>query len=357
MTDHDARRRRVRDLAARAGLPAVLVTHLPDVRYLCGFSGSNGALLVTGGTAVLATDGRYAQQAGTQAPDVELLVTRRLVPDLMARAEEDGIDVVGFDPDHLSVSAWRKASRGGPRLEPAEVDLAGLRQVKEAAEIVATQRACTISTQALAALLDQVRVGDTEVQIARRLELLMGLAGADDRAFETIVAAGEHSAVPHHDPTGRPIRPGDLLKIDFGAKVDGYHADCTRTFIVGADPEPWQLEVHDTVLRAQEAGIAALRPGVRGRDVHATARAVIEDAGHGSHFDHGLGHGVGLEIHEAPFLSATSTNTVEAGVLLTVEPGVYLPGRGGVRIEDTLLVTDDAVRTLTEFPRGLARIG
>jgi Xaa-Pro dipeptidase len=357
VTDREARRRSLRDIAARAGLSAVLVTHLPDVCYLCGFSGSNGALLVTRDGAVLATDGRYVQQAAAQAPDVELLVTRRLVPDLLVRAGADGVDVVGFDPDHLSVSAWRATSAGRPRLEPADMDLSGLRQVKDASEIAAVEQACRISTQALGVLLEQVRVGDTEVQIARQLELLMGLAGADDRAFETIVAAGENSAVPHHDPSSRPIRPGDLLKIDFGAKVGGYHADCTRTFIVGAQPEAWQWEIHDTVRRAQSAGIAALRPGIRGREVDAAARAVIVAAGYGSHFGHGLGHGVGLEIHEAPYLGESSANTVEAGTLLTVEPGVYLPGRGGVRIEDTLLVTDDAVRALTDFPRALARIG
>lgn len=333
-------------------VPAALVVDLPDVRYLSGFSGSNGALLVTPDTAILATDGRYEQQAAAECPGVEFVITRRLVGDLLDAARSRGIGSVGFDPGTMDVRLWEA---GQDLLVP--VDLSDLRLVKDPAELDAVREACDISVRALAALLEEIRVGMTEVEIARLLELAMGREGGEDRAFPTIVATGENSAIPHHHPTPRPIAEGDLLKIDFGATYAGYHADCTRTFVVGAEPQSWQLEVHAIVAAAQQAGIAALGPGVSGKDVDTAARTVIEQAGYGQFFGHGLGHGVGLVIHEAPFLGQHSANTVEAEVPLTVEPGIYLPGRGGVRIEDTLVVHADGSEILTRFPRDLVRVG
>ncbi|HQR79937.1 MAG TPA: Xaa-Pro peptidase family protein [Actinomycetota bacterium] len=359
MAPHAARRDRLRELMAAAGCEALLVTGLPDVRYLSGFSGSNGALLVLADAAVLATDGRYRVQAGREAPDVELIVTRQLLTDLLGAAAQRGLARVGFDPARMSVAGWRQAGEDVPEiaLEPVEVDVAGLRAVKDDAEIALLRQASAISIQALTALLEDVRLGMTELALARRLELLMGEAGASDRAFDSIVAAGPHSAIPHHQPTTRPIAAGDLLKIDFGALFEGYHSDCTRTFIVAAEPLDWQAEIHAVVLAAQRAGIGALAPGASGQQVDRAAREVIEEAGFGQYYSHGLGHGVGLQIHEAPFLGPTSTHTVEARNPLTVEPGVYLPDRGGVRIEDTVLVLDDNVEILTDFPRDLARVG
>ena len=355
----NARLDRLRELMAAAHCRAFLVTDLADVRYFCGFSGSNGALLVTGDSAALATDGRYRTQAASEAPGVDLVITRRLVADLLGWVRERGVSHVGFDAAMLTVAAWRRAGDDVPGVElvPVKVAASGLRKVKDSAELAALRTACRISVDALAELVSIPLLGKTEIQVARELELLLGLHGAPDRAFDSIVAAGPHSAIPHHQPTERPIAVGDLLKIDFGALFDGYHADCTRTFIVAAEPEDWQAEIHEVVERAQAAGISALAPGVTGATVDAAARAVIEEAGFGEYFGHGTGHGVGLEIHEVPFLGASSPDTVDAGVPLTVEPGIYLPEQGGVRIEDTVLVTDDGVVILTEFPRDLARIG
>jgi Xaa-Pro dipeptidase len=355
-----ARRDRLRALMTGAGVDAYLITDLADVRYFSGFSGSNGALLVTVDGQALATDGRYELQAGQECPGVDLVITRRLIAELLGWVRERGITHVGFDAGLLSVAAWRRAGDDVPGVEllPVKVDAAGLRMVKDADELAALRQACSISVQALTALLTENRLlGMAEIEAARRLELLMGTLGAPDRAFDSIVAAGPHSAIPHHQPTARRIAAGDLLKIDFGARFAGYHADCTRTFVVAADPQEWQHEIHAVVAKAQAAGIGALAPGVRAAAVDRAARSVIEDAGYGEFFGHGLGHGVGLEIHEAPFLGASSPNTVDAGVPLTVEPGIYLPDRGGVRIEDTVLVTDDGVEVLTEYPRDLARIG
>lgn len=359
MTAYESRRDRLREQMAAVDCVALLITELPDVRYFCGFSGSNGALVVTADDAVLATDFRYKTQAATQCPGVQVIVTRNLIVELLNEVREVGITHVGFDAGSMSVAAWRRAGDDVPGVEliPVKVDATSLRQVKDEAELAAIAQACAISTRALGRLLDEVAVGMSEIEIARRLELLMGLEGAPDRSFDSIVAGGPHSAIPHHEPTTRPIAVGDLLKIDFGALYDGYHADCTRTFVVAAQPQEWQLEIHAIVAQAQQAGIDALAPGVTASAVDEAARNVIADAGFGDFYGHGLGHGVGLEIHEVPFLGPTSPNTVEAGVPLTVEPGIYLPERGGVRIEDTMVVLPGGVEILTDFPRDLMRVG
>jgi Xaa-Pro dipeptidase len=191
----------------------------------------------------------------------------------------------------------------------------------------------------------------------RRLESLLIDHGGDELSFETIVATGPHSSIPHHQPTDRPIEAGDFLKLDFGAAVNGYHADMTRTLVVGARPQDWQRETYDLVARAQAAGRAALGPGVELAAVDSAARQIIEDAGQGERFPHGLGHGVGLQIHEDPFFAATSTGTLEVGIPVTVEPGVYHPGRGGVRIEDTLVVTREVPELLTTSTKELLVVG
>jgi Xaa-Pro aminopeptidase len=199
--------------------------------------------------------------------------------------------------------------------------------------------------------------GVSEVALARRLEQLFGELGAEDRAFDTIVAAGPHSAIPHHQPGSRPLAAGDLVVVDAGARVEGYHADMTRTFRVAGPRQGWQDDIHEVVAQAQKAATAAYLPGALARGVDETARSVVTQAGLGDRFTHGLGHGVGLEIHEAPNVGARSTGTISTGMAITVEPGVYLPGRGGVRIEDTLVVTDAGPRILTEGPRELRDVG
>ncbi len=297
------RRGHLRSAEALADLDAVLVSSLVNVRYLCGFSGSNGALLVTGDGEALATDFRYVTQAGRECPDVALVVRRDVEAALVEEAAARGVRRVGFEAAHVSVSAHaalqRVARAAGVHVVPLVDVVEPLRVVKDEGEVEALRRACGISQDALAALLPEVAPGLTELQVAARLEYLMRERGAEAPAFETIVAAGENSAVPHHSPTDRPLAVGDLLKIDFGARFAGYHADMTRTFVLGPAAD-WQREVHDLVAAAQSAGRSALAPGASIPDVDAAARSVIGEAGHGEHFGHGLGHGVGLEIHEAP---------------------------------------------------------
>lgn len=352
---HDARRQRLRDIIFGSGADAALVTRPVNVRYLTGFTGSNAALLVTDSGAVLAADGRYTTQAGSQAADVELLVDRQCAAALVARAARDGIRRLAFEAHDVTVEAHDELTRidGAPELLPLGRAVEALRTVKDDDEIAMLREACAIGDHALLDTLDTVAPGQTEREVARRLEAAMVELGADGVAFETIVATGPNSAVPHHRPTDREIERGDLLKLDFGALYRGYHADCTRTVVVGRQPEDWQREIYEVVRRAQRAGRHALCAGADVRDVDAAARTVVADAGYADQFPHGLGHGVGLEIHEAPMMGYQASGRLAARTPVTVEPGVYLPGRGGVRIEDTLVVGDGAPDLLTTTPKDL----
>ena len=348
---------------AEREVETALVTKLVNVRYLTGFTGSNGALLVTADGAVLATDGRYDTQAEEQAPDLERVIRRDCARALVERAAKERVGRIGFEAHHVTVALHRTltdtASEASAATELVDLGQAveALRAVKDDDEIALLAQACSISDRALADLLLTIGPGRTERDVAFDLEARMRAHGADGPAFDTIVASGPHSAVPHHRPTDRAIEPGDLLKIDFGALYRGYHADETRTFVVGGEVAEWQRELHTLVATAQAAGRAALAPGADPRQVDATARRIIQDAGYGEHFGHGLGHGVGLEIHEAPMLGQQATGKLADCTPVTVEPGVYLPGRGGVRIEDTLVVRDGEPQTLTTTTRDLLVLG
>lgn len=350
------RRDVLRATAADRGLDAVLVTNLLNVRYLTGFTGSNGALLVrTGGDDVLATDGRYTTQAGAQAPDVELLIDRTTVPALAAEAVRRGAVRVGYESHEMTVDAHAAllgvlAEAGGvaPELVSVRRAVEAQRAIKDDDEIDALRRACAVADRALAELAAEgaLRPGRTELEVGRELDARMLALGAEAPSFETIVATGANSAIPHHRPDATELRPGDFLKLDFGATVEGYHSDMTRTLVLGAAAD-WQREVYELVAASQAAGRAALAIGADVVAVDRAAREVIAEAGHAEHFTHGLGHGVGLEIHEAPGISPLGAGTLSAGMAVTVEPGVYLPGHGGVRIEDTLVVTADGPELLT----------
>jgi Xaa-Pro aminopeptidase len=352
---HDVRRRRLRDALAATEADAALVTRLVNVRYLTGFTGSNAALLVTADGAVLATDGRYTTQAGEEAPDVDLAVDRQCARALVTRAAAHRLGRLAFEAHDVTVELH--AELAGLDHAPGLVALGHaverLRTVKDEDELALLREACAISDRALAETLDGIAPGQTEREVARALEARMVELGADGPAFETIVATGPNSAVPHHQPTDREVVRGDLLKIDFGARYGGYHADCTRTVVVGREPEAWQREIFDVVRSAQRVGRHALRVGADVRDVDAAARQVVADAGYAEQFPHGLGHGVGLEIHEAPLMGYDKTGRLDARTPVTVEPGVYLPGRGGVRIEDTLVVGDGGPELLTNTPKDL----
>jgi len=353
MADQHARRREALASALVAGtLDAALVTSLLSVRYLTGFTGSAGTVLVRAdGSTVLATDGRYEVQAHAECPDVEVTITRSGRRELAARVLAGGASRIGFEDLHLSVAAFRDL----PHLaswEPLGSALDQLRMVKDADELDTLRRACSATDQALASTLPRLAPGATERQVARWIDDELR-ERSDGPGFDTIVASGPNGAIPHHQPADRSIQAGDLVTIDFGARVDGYHADMTRTVLVGAGLSDWQREMYDAVRQAQAAGVAALAPGRSASEVDAASRDVIEAAGLGEYFVHGLGHGVGLQIHEAPYLGSSSTDKLAASVPVTVEPGVYVPGRGGVRIEDTVVVHADRVESLTTTTREL----
>lgn len=349
------RRARLRALLAGREVDAVLVTDLVNVRYLSGFTGSNAALLVTGAAAVLATDGRYTEQAAAESPDVELLVTRKLGAELVARARQDAVATLGIEEHHVTVAAHDvlSAAADGLLLRPTRQPVEDMRRIKDEHEVALITEACAIGDRAFTDVLALLRPGVTEREVALALESRMTAHGAQERSFATIVASGPHSSIPHHQPTDRPIEPGDFVKTDFGARYGGYHSDMTRTVVVGAEAAGWQRDVYALVAAAQHAGRTALVPGAALAAVDAAARDVIKAAGHGEQYPHGLGHGVGLVIHEDPFLAATAEANLEAGSTVTVEPGVYLPGRGGVRIEDTLHVASAGVDCLTRTTREL----
>ena len=334
-----------------------LVTSLVNIRYLTGFSGSNAALLLQPSGALLCTDGRYVIQAGEQCPDLRLIVDRASASALCRVWGATAVGPLAIESDPVSVAALRglQGMLAEVALEVSGV-VEGCRAIKDDHEIAQIERACSISDLALHDILASVHVGDSERQIARRLEAAMYHRGADEVSFATIIAAGPHSAKPHHEPTDRPIERGDLLLMDFGAAVSGYHADMTRTFVVG-EPTGWQREIHGVVAHAHRAGCAAAQAGTPLAEVDGAARSVVAEAGFATSFDHGLGHGVGLQIHEAPFLNPRSEGRLPAGSTVTIEPGIYLPGRGGVRIEDIVVVSEGRSRPLTSSGRDLMVLG
>lgn len=357
--DFAARAQALRDRLHREGLPvALLVTKLSNVAWLTGLSSSNAVAALLPGKVVLVTDGRYAVQARQTGADLDIRIAREL--NQVAVAALRAVSPQGFcvEVDGLTMTTFEQLTdlADGTELIRTRNHVEILRGAKDSAEVDALTRACEISTSALGELLSDITPGMSEIVIARRLEQAFGELGAQDRAFASIVATGPNSAVPHHEPTNRPIAVGDLLKIDFGARVDGYHADCTRTFVVGAAPTERQAAVHRAVADAAAASRSALKVGAEIAELDVIARSVLIDAGFEEYFTHGLGHGVGLEIHESPLLAKGSAGTICDGAVVTIEPGVYLPGEFGVRIEDTCHVTADGVTILTNFPRDLARI-
>jgi Xaa-Pro aminopeptidase len=341
-------------------LDALLVTNLVNVRYLTGYTGSNGVAVI--GVRHLrwfVTDFRYVTQAEQQVHGFELRIGEQDLLDDAIAAMPDGDVRLGIEDQHMAVRSFdrlREALPDNVELVPAGGIVERLRERKEADEVARIRAAAELADAAMQRILEEGLAGRTERAVAFALEQEMRRLGAERASFDTIVASGAHGALPHAVPRDVAIPSDCLVTIDWGAELDGYCSDCTRTFAVG-EPGERAREVHELVLRAQLAGLDAVRPGVSGRDADAAARELIETAGFGEHFGHGLGHGVGLEIHEAPRLSRASDATLAAGHVVTVEPGVYLPGELGVRIEDLVLVTDDGCERLNTLPKDLRQVG
>jgi Xaa-Pro aminopeptidase len=340
---HARRRDHLRPQIAALGADAALITSLVNVRYLTGLASSNAALLLPAeGPPVLATDSRYALAAERDCTDVELLTAREVETALAELAVSLGLHRLAFEAQEMTVERYTAlAGADGVTLLPLGRLVEDLRVVKDAAELALIARACAITAQAFDDVVTRIRPGMSEHELAVLIERTMVDAGAEKPAFDTIVASGPNGAIPHHAPGARRFEPGDMITIDCGARYEGYHADMTRTVVLG-QPAAWQREIYGLVAAAQRAGIEAAVPGAATADVDAAARDLIADAGQGEYFRHGLGHGVGLEIHEAPQLRPLKPGRLADRVPITVEPGIYRPGKGGVRIEDTLVVRSAA---------------
>lgn len=322
-----------------------------NVLYLSGFSGSAGVLIAGLERQFIATDSRYWEQVRQQAPDFTLIQYKNHGEQSAAVAgalEAISAKRAGFEANRLTVatlSAWQQQIANATFV-PTEGEVETLRMVKDAAELDLARRATALTDRAYEFIRTKIEPGMSEKEIAWELESYMRTHGADGMAFDVHVASGPGSAEPHHVPSDRPVQVGEPIWIDMGARVGGYCADLTRSFVLGEADAKYR-ELYAIVLAAQDAALKSIRAGAAGRDVDAAARKVIDDAGHGDHFGHGLGHGFGLQIHEKPSAGRTSQDVLAAGSLVTVEPGIYLPGWGGIRIEDVALVTEDGAENLT----------
>ena len=334
---------RIERLAATLDQP-LLVTSGVNVRYLTGMASSNAAVLVDpAGDATLYTDFRYAKKAA-RVEGVEFVQTARAVIGDLATLLAGR--TIGIESHVLTVASLHALLDGGVDVQPTSGLVERLRAIKEPAELEAMRAAAAISDTAFGALAEERFTGRTEVELAWRMRELFHAHGSSEVSFDTMVAAAENGSSPHSDNRDVAIEPNTLVIVDAGCRVDGYASDCTRTFATG-DLDDELGRMYETCLEAQLAGLAAMGPGVSGRDADAAARDVIAAAGWGEEFGHGLGHGIGLEVHEAPYASTVSTDTLEAGNVLSCEPGIYVPGRAGVRIEDMVLITDDGRERLT----------
>jgi Xaa-Pro aminopeptidase len=352
---------RLRASLAGAGAEALLVTRLVNIRYLTGFTGSAGLLLVRRDDLVFVTDGRYRDQAADQlaaagvSADIGVGLTASRQREILAAAA-GAVGRLGLEAHAVTWAQQREfASTWFPSadLVPTEGLVEALRKEKDTGELARIAAAASIADDALASVLTRIVGGATERDVAIELDFAMRRGGASGPSFETIVAAGPNGAKPHARPSARPIGRGELVVLDFGAVVDGYCSDMTRTVCVGEPADPTAARMAEVVARSQAAGVAAVRAGARAKEVDDACRLIITEAGWGDAFLHGTGHGVGLEIHEAPRVAASSADSLVAGHVVTVEPGVYLPEHGGVRIEDTLVVTEDGCRRLTNAPKDL----
>jgi Xaa-Pro aminopeptidase len=355
--------RLVAELAAMddgSGADLVLVTSLLNVRYLTGYTGSNGAALIGPETRVFFTDFRYQEQSAVEVdPSFQRRIERADLLEGVAEVLPAGQQRLAFEDGSMTVRTSARLREGLPdrvALVAAGDPVERLRAIKEPDELAKIGAATQLADDAVREIMEQGLAGRTEREVAQALEDGMRRRGAQDVSFDSIVASGAHAALPHATPREVRIERGQLVVVDWGAELDGYCSDCTRTFATGDLAEQEEI-TYDVVLEAQLAGLRSVAPGVSGRDADTAARTVIDAAGHADHFGHGLGHGVGIEVHEAPRLSQRSDSTIEQGNVVTVEPGIYVPGAFGIRIEDLVYVTSEGPEILTSVPKELIVVG
>ena len=348
------RRSRTLPFFDQGQLDVLVVEHLPNLRYLSGFSGSTGTLLLTREQGWFICDSRYTLQAGDEVTELTI-VEHSQRHEVIARLQREyGWQRIGFEAAHTTVSAHQELMQqlAQVSLVPLGPELDLIRGSKDQHELLALAEVARLASEALLTTLHHLRPGIGEASLALELEFEMRRRGAEGRGFEFIVASGERGAMPHGRASDKQIKAGELVTIDFGAQLHGYHSDETVTVAVGP-PDSRQQQVYDVVLAAHDLAIAAVRPGISCRELDAVARNYIDEQGFGQYFGHGLGHGVGLEIHEKPTLSPRSDAVLTEGMVVTIEPGIYIPGWGGVRIEDMVAVSADGCTVLSQVPKRL----
>jgi Xaa-Pro aminopeptidase len=351
---------RLRSLLRERQLPAALILDPVNVGYLSGFTGSTAALLLTPAQAVFITDSRYAVQARAECPGVEFVITQSsgayadTIAETIKRLDQREL---ALEAEYVTLAQYECYQKRleGFNLKPVSDLIAPLRRVKDAGEIAATRDACALADRAFEFVLTLLKPGAVEREIAAELEFFLKMQGAEKEAFDTIVASGPRSALPHGRAADRRLQVGDFITFDFGARLNGYVSDLTRTVVLGKATDR-QREVYGVVLAAEQAAIAAIRPGAHGKAVDQVARDLIGARGFGEYFGHGLGHGLGRTVHDHVALSQRSELTLEPGMIVTVEPGIYIEGWGGVRIEDDVLVTETGCEVLTRAPRELIEV-
>lgn len=346
--------RRLQEKLKEASQEALLITHPANRRYISGFTGSSGIVLVTTEEAFIFTDFRYQIQAAEQAPACQVLIGDmwQLVGE---KCQELKLSSLAFEADYLTFSEYKRLEDhvGNILLKPGEKWVESLRMIKDEEELQLIRRAAQIADEAFDQILKEIRPGISEREIAFRLEVLMRERGASSSSFDMIVASGVRSALPHGTASDKLLEKGDLLTLDFGAYYKGYASDLTRTVVLG-HPSEKQKEIYEIVLEACNRTIQALKPGMTGKEVDAIARDYIDSKGYGEYFGHSTGHGIGLEVHEDPHLSSRRGDlTLQPGMVVTIEPGIYLPDLGGVRIEDDVLITETGCEVLTHSDKNL----
>ena len=353
----ELRRQKAVSLLKDAGVDAALFCQPENLRYLCSFSGTDGALLVTEDQYVFLTDSRYTTQARNQVYADDIVEYTNKINGITDWVRNNAVDRLGFEASqsYKFISDLKEKGADSWHWLPLDKELQGLRLHKSEEEIRLLSRAAEINSVALQDVEDRIRPGVTEQEIALALEIAIRKAGAEEKSFDYIVASGERGAMPHGVASDRVLQEGELVTIDFGGRLSGYYSDETITLALGEVPDELQ-KIYDIVLEAHDRAIAAVRPGIPLFDVDKVARDYIKSHGYGEYFGHGLGHGVGLEVHEAPVLSPRSKLKAEEGVVFTIEPGIYLPGVGGVRIEDMIHVTKDGAQVLTKIQKKFRNI-
>ncbi|WP_028559996.1 M24 family metallopeptidase [Paenibacillus pinihumi] len=350
----EQRIQKLREHMEKNGLEAFLISHPVNRRYVSGFTGSSGYLLVTSSHSWLLTDFRYMSQAPQQAPAFTVVEhAPRFMDTVKELLDGQGISKVGFEQHQVvfaDYQSWSEAL-GSIELVPASTIVEQLRIIKDETEIAVMQEAAQLADDTFSHIIGILKPGIKESDVALEMEVFMRSRGATSSSFDTIVASGERSALPHGVASDRIVRQNELVKLDFGAYYHGYCSDLTRTVFVGNEPTAKHKEIYDIVLEAQLHALEHLKPGMTGREADALTRDIITRYGYGDHFGHGTGHGLGMEIHESPRLSKLSDTVLTPGMTVTVEPGIYLPGFGGVRIEDDVVITDNGIKILTASPK------